>query len=122
VYGSLAHGLLGGRYTSKTAFANDDWRSKSPAFRGELFARNLSVVERLRGLAERQGMTVTQLSIAWVLANPAVDVAIIGARHPKQLSDTVPAADVELSDETLREIETIMKDAVPTGGPSPEAM
>jgi aryl-alcohol dehydrogenase-like predicted oxidoreductase len=122
VYGPLAHGLLGGRYTSKTAFANDDWRSKSPAFRGELFARNLAVVERLRGLAERQGMTVAQLAIAWVLANPAMDVAIIGARHPKQLSDTASAADVELSDETLREIETIMKDAVPTGGPSPEAM
>src|SRR5215831_12966213 len=40
VYGPLAHGLLGGRYTPKTIFRNDDWRSKSPAFRGELFARN----------------------------------------------------------------------------------
>ena len=49
-------------------------------------------------------------------------VAIIGARHPKQLTDTTPATDVELSDETLREIEMIMKDAVPTAGPSPVAM
>ncbi len=49
-------------------------------------------------------------------------VAIMGARHPKQLTDTTAAADVELSDETLREIEMMMKDAVPTGGPSPEAM
>ncbi len=122
VYGPLAHGLLGGRYTPKTNFANDDWRSKSPAFRAELFARNLAVVGRLKGLAERQGMTLAQLAIAWVLANPAVDVAIIGARHPKQLTDTTAAADVELSDETRREIEMIMKDAVPTGGPSPEAM
>jgi len=46
----------------------------------------------------------------------------MGARHPKQLTDTTAAADVELSDETLREIEMMMKDAVPTGGPSPEAM
>ncbi len=122
VYGPLAHGLLGGRYTPKTNFANDDWRSKSPAFRAELFARNLAVVGRLKGLAERQRMTLAQLAIAWVLANPAVDVAIIGARHPKQLTDTTAAADVELSDETRREIEMIMKDAVPTGGPSPEAM
>ena len=65
---------------------------------------------------------MAQLAIAWVLANPAVDVAIIGARHPKQLTDTTPAADVELSGQTLQEIATIMKDAVPTGGPSPEAM
>jgi aryl-alcohol dehydrogenase-like predicted oxidoreductase len=57
-------------------------------------------------------LTVSK-ACSWVLANPAVDVAIIGARHPKQLSDTAPAADVELSDDALREVEMIMKDAVP---------
>ena len=122
VYGPLAHGLLGGRYTPQTNFASDDWRSKSPAFRGELFERNLAVVTKLKTLAERQGMTVAQLAIAWVLANPAVDVAIIGARHPKQLTDAAPAADVGLSQETLQQIEKIMENAVPMGGPSPEAM
>jgi len=122
VYGPLAHGLLGGRYTPETTFASDDWRSKSMAFRGEWFRRNLTVVARLKGLAEREGMTVAQLAIAWVLANPAVDVAIIGARHPKQLNDTAPTADISLSQGTLQEIATILKDATPTGGPSPEAM
>jgi len=122
VYGPLAHGLLGGRYTLQTRLASDDWRSKSPAFQGEQFRRNLAVLERLRGLADRQGITVAQLAIAWVLANPAVDVAIVGARHPKQLTDTAHAADVDLPGQTLQEIATIMKDAVPTGGPSPEAM
>jgi aryl-alcohol dehydrogenase-like predicted oxidoreductase len=122
VYGPLAHGLLGGRYTPQTTFASDDWRSKSPAFQGERFAQNLRVVTRLSSLADRQGMTVAQLAIAWVLANPAVDVAIVGARHPQQLTQTVPAADVELSGEALHEIAQIMKDAVPTGGPSPEGM
>jgi aryl-alcohol dehydrogenase-like predicted oxidoreductase len=122
VYGPLAHGLLGGHYTPQTTFASDDWRSKSPAFRGELFERNLAVVARLKALAERQGMRVAQLAVAWVLANPAVDVAIVGARHPKQLTDTAPAGDVKLSQETLQEIATIMKNAAPTGGPSPEGM
>ena len=122
VYGPLAHGLLGGRYTPQTKFASDDWRSKSPAFRGELFEQNLRVVARLRSLAERHGITVPQLAIAWVLANPAVDVAIVGARRPQQLTQTAPAADVELSEETLQEIARIMKDATPTGGPSPEGM
>src|SRR3989442_8047767 len=41
VYGPLAHGLLGGRYTPQTTFASDDWRSRSPAFQGELFEGNL---------------------------------------------------------------------------------
>jgi aryl-alcohol dehydrogenase-like predicted oxidoreductase len=122
VYGPLAHGLLGGRYTLQTTFASDDWRSKSPAFRGELFERNLRVVARLRSLGERLGITVPQLAIAWALANPAVDVAIVGARRPQQLTQTAPAADVELSEETLREIAQIMQDAAPTGGPSPEGM
>jgi aryl-alcohol dehydrogenase-like predicted oxidoreductase len=122
VYGPLAHGLLGGRYTPQTAFASDDWRSKSPAFRGELFERNLSVVARLKSLADRVGITVPQLAIAWVLANPAADVAIVGARRAQQLTQTAPAADVELSEETLREIARIMKDAAPTGGPAPEGM
>src|SRR5262245_39609682 len=120
VYGPLAHGLLGGRYTPQTKFENDDWRSKSPAFQGELFKRNLSVVARLKSLADRVGITVPQLAIAWVLANPAVDVAIVGARRAQQLSQTAPAADVELSEERLQEIALIMKDAAPTGGPSPE--
>jgi len=120
VYGPLAHGLLGGGYTHRTTFANDDWRSKSPAFHGELLQRNLKVVERLKGLAQREGITVAQLAIAWVLANPAVDVAIVGARRPQQLVQTAPAADIRLSQDTLREIEQTMQDAVPTGGPSPE--
>ncbi|HKQ74135.1 MAG TPA: aldo/keto reductase [Blastocatellia bacterium] len=76
----------------------------------------------LKSLAGRLGITVPQLAIAWALANPAVDVAIVGARRPQQLSQTAPAADVELSEETLQEIAQIMKDAAPTGGPSPEGL
>lgn len=122
VYGALAHGLLGGAYSPKTTFAPDDWRSKSPAFQGQRFKRNLAVVGRLQTLAARLPITVAQLAIAWVLANPAVDVAILGARRPQQLEQLAPAADVRPSPETLREIEEIMRDAVPTGGPSPEGM
>jgi aryl-alcohol dehydrogenase-like predicted oxidoreductase len=121
-YGPLAHGLLGGRYTPQTTFASDDWRSRSPAFHGKLLERNVGVVARLRRLAERNGMTIAQLAVAWVLAQPAVDVAIVGARHPKQLTDVAPSAAIELSPQTLHEIATIMTDAVPTGGPSPEGM
>jgi aryl-alcohol dehydrogenase-like predicted oxidoreductase len=122
VYGPLAHGLLAGGYTPQTTFASDDWRSKSAEFQGDRFARNLAVVERLKGVAARQGISVAQLAVAWVLANPAVDVAIVGARNPQQLEQTVPAADVHLTSETLGEIAQIMRDAVPIGGPSPEGM
>lgn len=122
VYGPLAHGLLASGYTPQTTFAGDDWRSKSPEFEGNRFARNLAVVERLKGLAAPHGITVAQLAVAWVLANPAVDVAIVGARNSQQIEQSAPAADVRLAPETLDEIEQIMRDAVPVGGPSPEGM
>jgi aryl-alcohol dehydrogenase-like predicted oxidoreductase len=122
VYGPLAHGLLAGSYTPQTTFASDDWRSKSEIFHGEIFQRNLAVVERLKLLAEQEGMSVVQLALAWVLAQPAVDVAIIGARTPTQLAQTAQAGDMHLTPATLGEIEYIMREAVPIGGPAPEGM
>jgi aryl-alcohol dehydrogenase-like predicted oxidoreductase len=121
-YGPLAHGLLAGSYTSQTTFASDDWRSKSSVFHGDLFARNLAVVERLKGVARQQGVTVAQLAVAWVLANPAVDVAIVGARRPHQLEETMRALESHLTPQTLGEIEQIVRDAAPIGGPTPEGM
>ena len=122
VYGPLAHGLLGGSFTPQTTFAPDDWRSKSEFFHGENFQRNVAVVEQLNRLATREGMTIAQLAIAWVLAQPAIDVAIVGARNPEQLAQTALTGDRHLTQETLQEIESIMRKAVPIGGPAPEGM
>lgn len=122
VYGALAHGLLAGSFTPQTAFAPDDWRSKSPIFHGESFQRNLAVVEHLKHLAEQEGMSVAQLAIAWVLAQPGIDVAIVGARTPGQLEQTATAGDIHLSQAMLQEIERVMREAVPIGGPAPEGM
>src|SRR5260221_614669 len=78
VYGPMAHGLLTGRMAEDTTFAPDDWRSKNEMFAGDAFRRTLDIVRRLEALASERGMTVAQLAIAWTLANPAVDVAIVG--------------------------------------------
>ena len=99
-----------------------DWRSKSPIFQGESFQRNLAVVEHLKRLAEQEGLNVLQLAIAWVLAQPGIDVAIVGARTPGQLEQTATAGNIHLSQATLQEIERIMREAVPIGGPAPEGM
>ncbi|MGO8951052.1 MAG: aldo/keto reductase [Ktedonobacterales bacterium] len=122
VYGPLAHGLLSGTFTPQTTFASDDWRSQNPYFQGNIFSRNLAVVERLKGVASRQGITLSQLAVAWVLATPAVQVAIVGAHLPPHLEQTAAAAEVHLAPETLGEIEQIMRDAEPIGGPAPEGM
>ena len=122
VYGPMAHGLLSGRMTETTTFASDDWRSKSDLFTGSAFKRNLAIVHRLEAFASERGMTVAQLAIAWTLANPAVDVAIVGARNPEQIRQTAPAADIQLSPQDLARIEQIVRDEIPVGGPAPEKM
>jgi aryl-alcohol dehydrogenase-like predicted oxidoreductase len=122
VYGPMAHGLLSGRMTETTTFTPDDWRSKNEMFTGDAFRRNLGIVRRLEALATKRGVTVAQLAIAWTLANPAVDVAIVGARTPEQIQQTAPAADVQLSAQDVARIEEILRDEVPVGGPAPEKM
>ena len=98
VYGPLAHGMLAGRMTTQTVFPADDWRSHSPDFSGERFATNLGVVDRLQTFSQARRIPLAQLAVAWTIANPAVNVAIVGARRPAQLDGLTPAADIELSD------------------------
>ncbi len=122
VYGPLAHGLLGGAITDATTFGPGDWRAHSPAFTGEGFARNLQVVAALSAFADRRGAAIAQLAVAWVLANPAVQVAIVGARTPAHLAESLGALDLILSQADLAEIDNIMTATVPVGGPTPEGM
>ena len=122
VYGPLAHGLLTGTLTSERSFAPDDWRSGSDVFTGPAYSRNLATVQALTAFASARGLTISQLAIAWTLANPAVHVAIVGARKAEHVDDSLAAADVSLSDDDLAAIDEIMATAVPVSGPSPESV
>jgi aryl-alcohol dehydrogenase-like predicted oxidoreductase len=123
IYGPLAHGLLTGALDAETRFAPDDWRSGAPFFKGEEYRRNLVTVEELRRFAsEELDMTISQLAIAWTLANPAVHVAIVGARSEPHIREGIEAADLHLDDDSLERIEEIMAGSVPLSGPSPEMM
>jgi aryl-alcohol dehydrogenase-like predicted oxidoreductase len=122
VYGPLAHGLLTGTMNAETTFAGDDWRSRSPLFGGEEFRTNLGKVAELSSFAAERGVTVAELAIAWTLANPAVQVAIVGARQRRHIEHAVAAANLELDAEDLARVEQIMSGAVAVAGPSPEAV
>jgi aryl-alcohol dehydrogenase-like predicted oxidoreductase len=121
VYGPLAHGLLTGGMDEHTTFAADDWRSQSPVFDGEAFRRNLATVTELeRFAADELGTSVAQLAVAWTLANPAVHVAIVGARSPKHIEESVAAAQLRLSEGDLERIDRIIAGSVAIAGPFPE--
>src|SRR5438309_2849392 len=122
VYGPLAHGLLSGTMTRETTFPAGDWRGTSADFKGERFARDLEVVDRLKQYAAAREITLPQLAVAWTISNPAVDVAIVGARHPAHLDDPVAAADIRLAPSDRDEIDEILANAVEVVGPAPEAM
>jgi aryl-alcohol dehydrogenase-like predicted oxidoreductase len=122
VYGPLAHGLLSGQMTVTTTLAADDWRSRSPDFTSEAFPRNLRVVEGLKEFARERGLTLPELAVGWTLANPAVDVSIVGARRPAHLTAPAAAADLDLSPQDLGRIDMILADSVPVWGPHPEGM
>ncbi len=119
-YGALAHGLLTGRFTPATTFPANDWRSKSDIFTGEQFRQNLAVVDQLRQMAQQRHCTLPQLAVAWVLAHPAVHCAIVGAFNPTEIADTAAGADIHLSSEEMNTIASLLRTAIPVGGPSPE--
>lgn len=118
-YGALAHGLLARAQRPKT-YAPDDWRATSDVFAGEGHERNARVVADLARLAAELGATLPQLAVAWTLTVPGVHAAIVGARDPTQLAETVTAPEIQLSHKDLAAIHAIAAGASPIGGPTPE--
>lgn len=123
VYGPLAHGLLSGKLTEDTRFEAGDWRAGSDVFSGDAYRRNLATVAELERLAaEELGVPIAELAVAWTLANPDVDVAIVGTRDPSHVEEMVDAGDLLLGEDLLARIDGIMAGAVPVSRPAPERM
>jgi aryl-alcohol dehydrogenase-like predicted oxidoreductase len=122
IYGPLAHGLLTGTWSPDQEFASDDWRGRLPEFSGDDLARNVAVVQELKRFAQERGHTVSQLAIAWTLANPAVHASIVGSTSPKHIEESLGAVDVTLGDDDLAEIDRILEGGVQVIGPAPERM
>ena len=112
VYSPMASGLLTGKFDRDRvqSLPEDDWRRNAPNFRDPRLAANLELVDRIRALAERLGTTVPAVAVAWTLAVPGVTGAIVGARRPDQVEGWLPAADLDLSNDDLAEIEAAVKE------------
>jgi aryl-alcohol dehydrogenase-like predicted oxidoreductase len=105
-YGVLSRGLLSGYWTKERQVR--DFRGILPRFRGENLERNLALVEKLRGFAERRGATVAQVALAWVLSRGAEIVPLVGARRVDQLTESLKAVELDLTSQDLAEIERLV--------------
>ncbi len=111
VYSPMQSGLLTGAWTKErhAALPDDDWRrEKNKQFQEPLFSRNLRLVEVLRGIGAKHGKSPGEVAISWVLAQPAVTAAIVGARKPGQLSQLIGAAQWRLSAVETSEIQSFL--------------
>jgi aryl-alcohol dehydrogenase-like predicted oxidoreductase len=98
-YSPMASGLLTGAMTRERIkqLPADDWRQTNRDFQEPLLSRNLRLVSLLRTIGVRHGRTPAEVAVAWVLHNPAVTGAIVGARRPGQIKAVVGAAGFRLS-------------------------
>ncbi len=113
VYSPMASGLLTGSMTREriSKMPNNDWRKGHPDFAEPNLSRNLELVERLREIANRHHRSVGEVAIAWVLRNPAVTGAIVGARNARQAEGVMRAGDLRLNDKEVNEIEDFLAEA-----------
>jgi aryl-alcohol dehydrogenase-like predicted oxidoreductase len=116
VFSPIAQGVLTGKYApgrkpprgSRATDDNGGAQFIARWMRDDVLER----VARLRPLAEQAGLTMAQLAVAWVLRNPLVSAAIVGASRPEQVQENAAAAGVRLDDDLVKRIDEIVAPAV----------
>ncbi len=105
-FSPLGRGFLTGKIDETTAFDSADFRSTVPRFSPEARKANQALVDLIAGIAQRKGTTPAQISLAWLLAQKPWIVPIPGTTKVHRLEENVGAADVELTEDDLRDIES----------------
>jgi aryl-alcohol dehydrogenase-like predicted oxidoreductase len=104
VYSPMGRGLLSGKITADHQFPENDHRRAGRFFQPEARKKALAALERARPMAEKYGVSLANLAVAWTLATPGVTAAIVGARTPEQARENARAASVQLSGEDHAEL------------------
>jgi aryl-alcohol dehydrogenase-like predicted oxidoreductase len=107
-YSSMAQGILAGRFGAEPRFADGDHRKGHRLFQTDIYGRVLKALEDLRPIAQRNGITLAQLALAWVISRPAI-CAIAGVRNAVQAAENARAAHVVLPASDLAEMDAISR-------------
>jgi aryl-alcohol dehydrogenase-like predicted oxidoreductase len=109
-YSPMGSGILTGGVTRDRIanFPLDDFRRNNKSYQEPLLTRNLNLLAVIRGIGAKHGKSPGEVAIAWVLRDPQVTGAIVGARRPGQLKELVGAAEFRLSSDEVREVESFL--------------
>ena len=105
-FAPLGRGFLTGAITSPT-FEAGDFRGGNPRFAAEAFAANQRIVDAVRAVAERRGVTPAQIAIAWTLAQGEHVIPIPGTKKSRYLHENIGAAEVELTADDRAELDSL---------------
>lgn len=114
-YNSISKGILTGAfhfYGSK--LDREDFRNAKPLFRPENLAREMPLLEKLREISDRTGHSLSQLAIAWVLAQRGMSSTIVGTQNEKHFLDNLAGASISLVPWELAELDRISREVIST--------
>ena len=118
-YSPLGRGFLSGVWSNPGDIPEGDRRRDMPRFQGENFDKNIRLVQALRAMAAKRGVTPAQLALAWVLAQGEDVVPIPGTKRRKYLEENVAAGDIMLSESELQELDAAFPAGVTAGSRYP---
>lgn len=114
-YSPLGRGFLSGEIRSIDDLDPGDVRRTHPRFQGDNFVKNLELVDRVKQIAEKKGITPSQLALAWVLAQGNDVVPIPGTKKIKYLDENIDALDVVLTPADLQLIDAAAPKGITAG-------
>jgi aryl-alcohol dehydrogenase-like predicted oxidoreductase len=112
-WGSLAQGLLTGKYDATTVFRGDDRRSRYENFQGSKFEANLQMLSQLKVISQRLGHTPGQVALRWLLDTSRVACTLFGAKRPSQVDENAGALGWRLPSDDYHLLDTTPTTAVP---------
>ena len=119
-YGVLSRGLISGHWSNDPKAASD-FRTRSPRFQGKNLDANLALADKLRAIAQGIGASPAQVAIAWVAAQGADIVPLVGARRRDRLTEALGALAIKLTPAQLATLDQAFPHGVAAGARYPEA-
>jgi len=105
-YSPLSRGFLNGEIKTPEDFPENDFRLSIPRFQGDMFYKNIELVNEIKAIAVEKGITASQLAIAWITLKGYLPIP--GTKRVKYVEENIAAVDIAISKEEMTRLETIV--------------